>query len=628
MVKNLKWFGLVVVLSLAIYYCPSVVSVRDNHPWYECTATPTITNIVDELLDNNPYEDEVLIRFKRGVTKKRIQDVGQELGLKLEPLSELSRTYKATVPEGAIPLIHAHIFNHGYDREIFIVEENVTYRTLGTNKPNDPLYPFQWNLEQIRASEAWSYATGKGVVVAVLDTGIMLESDKERNLTPVRDLQGTNWVKGYDFVDDSDFSWDGHGHGTHVAGTIAQTTDNEYGVAGIAYDATLMNVRVLDSGGSGSSDMVADGIVFAADNGAHIINMSLGSLHRSFIIEEAVEYAVNKGVVIVAAAGNSGRREPSYPASYDGVISVAATQYDTDTTFYSQRGRTVDIAAPGGNTKVDQNGDGRPDGIVQETVLDSDPTQHDFLDFMGTSMASPHVAAVSAMIVQWGITRPARVEHFLKGTADTRNLKKDAVVIESTDVPTYTENEFLDRYGSGIVQADQAVKSVIWNTGKWRFIFALILSIGLIFLVKREEFLNAEIKAVTLFVCSSIVWASGLFVLPFIFPFLYIDTLGFVIQLLSTPLPMWSWVIFGKTTPFILLSLIPILTVLLLHRHPSLKYHACAFSVGVAAFALNEAVFLNMYVLGLPTYDLIHRLYFLTVALSCFFLPYLSLKRV
>ena len=249
--------------------------------------------------------------------------------------------------------------------------------------PNDPKYRYQWHLDQIRMPQAWTYSRGEGVTVAVVDTGV----------TQVEDLQGTEFVPGWNFVDDGPDARDDHGHGTHVAGTIAQTTHNGVGVAGIAYRARIMPIKVLSGSGSGSINGIAQGIRWATDHGAQVINMSLGGPFNSQVLAKAVRYAHDRGVVVVCAAGNDGRGKVSFPAANLGAIAVAATQYDEATTFYSNWGKEITIAAPGGNTRLDQNNDGLPDGVLQNTVTPGNISKQDYLLFMGTSMASPHIAA-------------------------------------------------------------------------------------------------------------------------------------------------------------------------------------------------------------------------------------------
>jgi serine protease len=288
--------------------------------------------------------------------------------------------------------------------------------------------------------EAWKLADGEGVVVAVLDTGVAYE--KFGKYHQVEDLEGIEFVDPYDFVDDDAHANDDHGHGTHVTGTIAQRTHNGKGVAGVARGVKVMPLKVLGGDGRGSVAGIADAIRYAADEGADVINMSLGGPFSSRVMKKACEYATKKGVTIVAAAGNESRGKVGYPAAYPGVIAVAATQDDEATTFYSNYGKDVDIAAPGGNTRVDQNGDGMPDGVLQNTIAIGNPTKSDYFTFMGTSMASPHVAGVAALVVGEGVKDPAQVEKILVETARKPHAQ------------TYVR----DRYGAGIVDAPAAIK--------------------------------------------------------------------------------------------------------------------------------------------------------------------------
>jgi serine protease len=305
----------------------------------------------------------------------------------------------------------------------------------GGGFPNDACFKYQWHLRQIAAPAAWKESNGKGVVVAVIDTGV----------TRVADLAKTNFVPGYNFVTNTDDASDDHGHGTHVAGTIAQSTNNGLGVAGVAYGASIMPLKVLSARGSGSMGAIAQAIRWAADHGAGVINMSLGGPFAVGTIASAVKYAHEKGVVIVAAAGNDGRGRVSFPARYPGVIAVAATQFDEKTTFYSNWGPEVDIAAPGGNTRVDQNGDGKPDGVLQHTIVPNDITHTDYLWFMGTSMASPHVAGVAALVMGAGVRKPDAVEKILLATAR-----------KPSGGNTTSQARIDDHYGAGIVDAASA----------------------------------------------------------------------------------------------------------------------------------------------------------------------------
>lgn len=285
---------------------------------------------------------------------------------------------------------------------------------------NDPYYIYQWNLKDeseggINAEMAWSVSTGDNVVVAVLDTGIAYSKFKKYSLAP--DLSGTSFVSGYDFINNDNKPNDDEGHGTHVAGTIAQTTNNALGVAGVAYNASLMPVKVLNGQGSGSYSTIASGIYYAADNNADVINMSLGGPSESQVLLEALEYAYNEGVTIVAATGNDAG-VVGYPAAYDDfVIAVGATRYDKELAGYSNFGPEVDIVAPGGDTDVDQNNDGYGDGILQNT-FGNHPGDFGYYFYQGTSMATPHVAGTAALLISNDPSlSPAQVQSALQDTA-------------------------------------------------------------------------------------------------------------------------------------------------------------------------------------------------------------------
>lgn len=263
---------------------------------------------------------------------------------------------------------------------------------------NDPLFSYQWHFTNVQAQQAWDITTGGQVVVAVLDTGLVTDfgTYNEDGIGCV--------VTGYNAVNGAEPPVDGDGHGTHVSGTVAQTSNNGFGVAGLAHGACVMPVKVLGDDGSGSFADIAQGIYWAADNGAKVINMSLGTaarygLTRDPIVDPALDYAYAKGVTVVCASGNDGsRRNVSYPAIYPTTIAVGATDYANKVTSYSNKGTGLDMVAPGGNTSADLNKDGFGDGVLQETRLSGDPAQTGYYFFQGTSMASPHVAAAAAML--------------------------------------------------------------------------------------------------------------------------------------------------------------------------------------------------------------------------------------
>src|SRR5205823_15048136 len=186
-------------------------------------------------------------------------------------------------------------------------------------------------------------------------------------------------LPGYDFVDDSSDTSDRLGHGTFVAGVAAADTNNGIGIAGVAWNASILPVKVLDRSGGGTDAQIAAGITWAADNGASVINLSLGGPESSEVLRNAIEYALSKNVVVVAAAGNEASTIPQYPAAYPGVVAVSATDWAGDLTYFSSFGPWVTLAAPGFEiTGTDRDG-------AYET--DS-----------GTSFAAPMVAAVAALV--------------------------------------------------------------------------------------------------------------------------------------------------------------------------------------------------------------------------------------
>ena len=270
--------------------------------------------------------------------------------------------------------------------------------------PNDTYYGYQWHMHNLSMDDAWDAGEGEGAVVAVIDTGVTAGSDGFANL-----------LVGRDFIDGDDNAADGHGHGTHVAGTVAQATNNSRGVTGMAPRASILPVRVLNSSGYGTSAGVAAGIIWAADNGANVINMSLGSSQYSSIMEEACNYARDAGVLVVAASGNNGSSSQiSYPARYDSAIAVGALDINNTVTWYSNQGAELDIVAPGGDTRYDRNGDGYADGVLQETTYAG---IRGYWFFQGTSMASPHVAGLAAQLYGSGKTTIAQMREAMFATA-------------------------------------------------------------------------------------------------------------------------------------------------------------------------------------------------------------------
>jgi serine protease len=322
----------------------------------------------------------------------------------------------------------------------------------------------QWNFLAdsfgIDVEPAWARVAaagrpgGEGVVVAVLDTGVAYANHGRFRRSP--DLVGTRFARGYDFVDDDPYPDDHNGHGTHVASTIAERTNNGIAVTGIAYQATIMPVRVLNARGEGDANVIARGVRWATRHGADVINLSLefpadvkaGEIRP---LLRAMQDAYDQGIVLVGASGNEAGDSVAYPARAGEVISVGATTEHGCLSNFSNEGRGLDLVAPGGGADASLPGDpdchsGAPAGrdIYQETFLGTNPGTFGLPSgYEGTSMAVPHVSGVIALIIASGVLgahpTPAALLRRLKSTA--RDL----------GAPGYDR-----RYGSGLINANAA----------------------------------------------------------------------------------------------------------------------------------------------------------------------------
>ena len=318
--------------------------------------------------------------------------------------------------------------------------------------PSDPLYSAQWHYPLINLPAAWDVSTGSSVVVAVIDTGIA---------STHTDLAANLFADGYDFISSVAVAGDGDGlddnpedngstfHGSHVAGTIAAST-NSVGGVGVAFNSKIMPLRALGIDGSGNDSDIAEAILYAAQEAntspeipsqmAAVINLSLGGPGFSNSLKSAIDTAVSKGVIIIAAAGNENTSVPSYPAAFSNVISVSAVGQTKELAPYSNFGSTISVAAPGGNMQEDANGDGNVDGILSTVNASS------YAWFQGTSMAAPHVAGVAALMKS---AKPA-----LNATEFNSLLVSGMI----TDDLGATGRD--DQYGYGLINAAKAMTAL------------------------------------------------------------------------------------------------------------------------------------------------------------------------
>lgn len=411
--------------------------------------------------NGTPYlRGSIAVKFRPGTAPAAQRIMVNRVGASTMDTPPYADFNIVTIDEGADPEAAASALAQQPDVEY----AQARYIVHPLFVPNDPLYTQQWNFPAIDMERAWDLNPGAtpSIIVAVLDSGVAYRDAVVRVNIPA--WQGSDGVSTFNFpalgvvdirfaaapdlagpnrfVSPRDFIWNDNdpldldGHGTHVTGTIGQLTNNAVGVAGMAFNVRIMPVKVidslwddiLDSPFQGTDDVVARGIRYAVDNGAKVLNMSIGrSGPPSPILQEALIYATQHGAFVAIAAGNDFEQgnPTEWPAAYansiQGVVAVGAIGRDRQRAFYSNTGQFVEIAAPGGNQRVG----GTSGGILQQTYdfnfvetyafgpAKYGPPQFDVFQYQfyqGTSMATPHVSGFAALLMQQGITKPAAVE--------------------------------------------------------------------------------------------------------------------------------------------------------------------------------------------------------------------------
>jgi serine protease len=381
---------------------------------------------------------ELIVRFRSGLSAAEREAVLAASGAHLKRELLLEDYVLVGVPPGLESQVGRALAESGAVR---LVEESPVRRPMSHRDPdfpNDPLFAEQWNLPLIQTEQAWHLSNGSAVTVAVLDTGVAFENNGPFARAP--DLAGTQFVFPWDAMTGDEHPNDDDGHGTFVAGVIAQTTNNGHGTAGIAYGAQIMPVKVCGDINPDPNKLeylcpqerIADGIIWAVEHGAKVINLSLGSSWASSDLErQALQTARNAGVVVVAASGNDGKSTLNFPAALPIVISVGATGNTGLRAGYSNyglgvSGQTLDLVAPGGVIRQGPGGEPVEESyIVQESYFHfcvrGAPASFQLFVHCGktgTSYATAHVSAVVALLLsKYPNLNVTQVETILKCSA-------------------------------------------------------------------------------------------------------------------------------------------------------------------------------------------------------------------
>jgi len=333
-------------------------------------------------------EDEIIVRFKDHLSE---QSINGKINLRTTSLRKKINkinAHRLKIPKGKE--LKNIIKEFKQDPDVLYVEPNHIAKVL-TMTMNDPDFDKQWGLKKIYAPESWDIEKGKPeVIIAIIDTGI------DYNHT---DLSG-KVIKGYDYANDDNDPIDDNGHGTHCAGIAGAMMNNSIGIVGVAPDCSLMAVKSIDETGEGTYSDVAEGIIYAADNGAKVINLSLGGCSYSQTLQDAVDYAYQKGCVIIAAGGNDNSNQPVYPAACSNVIGVGATNENDEKWQSSNYGSYIDVVAPGVN--------------IYSTGLGNT-----YFSATGTSASAPFVSGLAGLLFSHNLVlQNYEVENKITQTAD------------------------------------------------------------------------------------------------------------------------------------------------------------------------------------------------------------------
>lgn len=328
---------------------------------------------------------EIIVKMKKQVAKSLASDVHKKMKADIKHHNESLNFYTVKVHGKSAK---EAVEEYSKLPDVEYAEPQVTVEGAWT--PNDPsLATDQYAPQKIQLPEAWDYTRGKNnILVAVVDSGV--KSDHP-------DLTG-KVILGHDYIDGDDNPNDENGHGTGVTGIIGALTNNNMGIAGAVPNSKILAIRVLNASNSGTNDGVANGIIYAVDHGAKVINVSIRTLSDSQIIHDAVDYAWNHGGIVVAAAGNDGVTAPSYPAAYNNVVSVGGTDANDNKYSWTNFGNWVKIAAPAVNVYTTTNNNG-------------------YGSASGTSFAAPYVSGVAALLASQGRSNQ-QIRDAIYNTAD------------------------------------------------------------------------------------------------------------------------------------------------------------------------------------------------------------------